>query len=173
MNSAKPNTRKATRVSSGRSITTRLMIGPAIIYSAIVLLLGGLAHAEVYRWVDREGRVQYSDHPPPGVDAKKVGAKPAVGTQAPAAAKGYQEQDQEFRKRRVEEQEKAKKDAAAEQQAKTRLKNCSDAQAQLASLQNGGRFTRTNEKGEREYLDDKAISAATADATKSVADWCK
>jgi hypothetical protein len=30
-----------------------------------VLALGAVAHAEIYKWVDKDGKVHYSDQPPP------------------------------------------------------------------------------------------------------------
>lgn len=163
---------KSTLKSNKQIVPRRISLRPLIAFVAL-LLTTTLAHADVYRWVDSQGRVQYSDQPPAGIDAQRVSAKPAAGTQVPATVKGYQEQDQEFRKRRVEEAERAGKDASVEQQAKAKQKYCGEAKAQLASLQNGGRIVRTDEKGEREYLDDKSIGIATADAKKAVADWCK
>ena len=129
--------------------------------------------AEIYRWVDSQGKVQYSDQVPPGVNAQKVTSKPVTGGQPAAATKGYQEQEQEFRKRRVEQDEQTKKQAESDQQTHARLQNCAQARRQLDSLQAGGRFTRANEKGEREYLDEKGTEAAIADAKKAADDWCK
>src|SRR4051812_11798606 len=103
------------------------------VLASLLLCFSMGVSAEVYRWVDSQGRVQYSDQPPPGTDAKKVTTKPATGTQGSTGGKGYQEQDQEFRKRRVEAEEGAKKQATEEQQKKATQKNCSDAKAQLAS----------------------------------------
>ncbi len=130
-----------------------------------------MVSAEVYRWVDSQGRVQYSDQPPPEGTAKKVNTKPANGSSG--AAKSYQDQEQDFRKRQVEGEEATKKQAEAAQQASAKQKNCAEAKSHLAALQRGGRFSKANAKGEREALDEKGIEAATADAKKSVADWCK
>jgi glutaredoxin len=49
-----------------------------------VLLIAGSAHAQQYRWVDEQGRVQYSDTPPPASakDVRKMKSRAA----APAAA---------------------------------------------------------------------------------------
>ena len=137
------------------------------------LFFATTAQAEVYRWVDSQGKVQYSDQLPLGVNAQKITSKPAAGGQPAATAKGYQEQEQEFRKRRVEQDEQVKKQAENDQQTKTKQQNCAQAKAQLAALQSGGRFARTNEKSEREYLDEKGTEATIADTSKAVADWCK
>jgi hypothetical protein len=44
---------------------------------AILVMLGLPAHGALYKWVDAQGRVQYSDTPPPA-DAKKVEEHKAV-----------------------------------------------------------------------------------------------
>jgi len=53
----------------------------------IALLCGALcvpAHAELYKWTDAEGKVHYSDTPPPGgvkkSEKKKLADKPATAT---------------------------------------------------------------------------------------------
>ena len=38
-------------------------------------LLGATAQAEMYRWVDKAGKVHYTDQPPPPNEAKKSGRK--------------------------------------------------------------------------------------------------
>ncbi|MBT9612328.1 MAG: DUF4124 domain-containing protein [Burkholderiales bacterium] len=38
-------------------------------------LLGATAQAEMYRWVDKDGKVHYTDQPPPPNEAKKVEEK--------------------------------------------------------------------------------------------------
>jgi glutaredoxin len=51
------------------------------------------ANAQIYRWVDADGRVQYTDKPPPGVKASEVqsrissyaGAPVVSGTPSPSA----------------------------------------------------------------------------------------
>ena len=53
----------------------------AILVAALLLLLG----ADVYRWVDPEGRVHYSDVPPKGVMPKVEPAPPAADSAAAGA----------------------------------------------------------------------------------------
>jgi hypothetical protein len=138
----------------------------------LLFLLVPPSFAEVYRWVDSSGRVQYSDHAPPGIDVKTVGAKPATGSDSGTAVKTYSDKEQDFRKRQVESSEKAKKQAALDDESKAKQQNCTQARTQLATAQNGGRITRMNEKGEREYLDDNAIAAARVKGQDDVAKWC-
>jgi Domain of unknown function (DUF4124) len=138
----------------------------------LLLLLVPPSFAEVYRWVDSNGRVQYSDHAPPDIDAKTVGAKPATGSDSGAAAKSYVDKEQDFRKRQVENAEKAKKQAALDDESKAKQQNCTQARTQLATAQAGGRIARLNEKGQREYLDDNAIATERVKGQESVAKWC-
>ena len=47
---------------------------------AFMVLACGLAHAQAYRWVDKDGKVRYGDTPPPGVKAapmKGISGNPA------------------------------------------------------------------------------------------------
>jgi glutaredoxin len=57
------------------------------VFLLVLLTLAGLAHAQQYRWVDKNGRVQYTDTPPPASakDVRKTDG--TAGTTAkPAAA---------------------------------------------------------------------------------------
>jgi hypothetical protein len=53
------------------------------VFLLVLLTLAGLAHAQQYRWVDKDGRIQYTDAPPPAW-AKDV-RKTDVTTAKPAA----------------------------------------------------------------------------------------
>ena len=142
------------------------------------------AYCDVYKWVDTDGTVHYSDQPAPGTikEEQTLGIKSGTsGTEAPgtekaapkpAGPKTYIEQDSEFRKRQVEAEEKAKKEQKALADAKDRQQNCERAQASLRALQSGVRMTRVNEKGEREYLDDNQRQQEMATAQKSADSWC-
>ena len=61
------------------------------VLAAVLAMACGLAQAQAYRWVDKDGKVRYGDFPPPGVKATPMKvppgpASPAAG--AGAAAKG-------------------------------------------------------------------------------------
>ena len=82
-----------------------LCIRLALLFSA------GTAFAQMYRWVDKDGKVRYGDTPPPGVKSSSIkGPQSGAAPAAPAAAakdakKGPltpAEQEQEYRKRQAE-----------------------------------------------------------------------
>jgi hypothetical protein len=60
---------------------------------------------------------------------------------------------------------------AAQMQAE-RAKNCSVARERQQRYEVSRRLFRTNDKGEREYLDDKQVAEARAKAAADVKDWC-
>ena len=145
------------------------------------------AAAQTYKWTDADGKVHYSDQPPPAnvkeqitVKPRKPSASPQTAAPAPtdkgappAKAKTYVEQEAEFKKRQVEtaEREAAEKKKAGE--AAEKKQNCAQATAQLKGLQAGGRMTQTNAKGEREYMSDAQIAQEIDRSKKSVDSWCK
>ncbi len=155
---------------------------------ALALWLALPASAQMYKWVDADGKVQYSDKPPPSnIKTEKLRA-PARAASTPAAseAKGgaqkdattktgpktAAEQEQAFRKRQLEAS-KAEEEAGQKQaDARERAENCKRAKAALTSLQIGGRQARIDEKGERVILDDQEVAQATARAQQEAAAAC-
>ncbi|EUJ10105.1 hypothetical protein Meth11DRAFT_0916 [Methylophilaceae bacterium 11] len=159
-----------------------------------VLLVTALpVQAEIYKWVDKDGTVKYTDTPPPAgakslSTIKKKATSPAV-IPAPAAATpeggltnptlaqpaggdgAASEQEMAKKKREIDEIEKKNK-AEKEAQAKQKQLNCSAAKANYQSYSQGGRVYRMNEKGEREYLDDKGLSDGAAKAKRDMQEYC-
>jgi len=79
----------------------------------------------------------------------------------------------EFRRRVKEAQEAAAKQAKEDQTKRDSQQNCELAREQERTLINQPRIARTNEKGERYYMDDDQRAQALAKTRQSVADWCK
>lgn len=146
------------------------------------------ASAQMYKWVDANGKVHYSDTPPPGnVKSKTLRevpdapSPPAAGVAKEDAKKdagkaGPQttaEQEQAFRKRKAEEAKAQEKQAEEEKIARDRAENCKRAKAAAANLELGGRQLRVDEKGERVYLTDAQIAQETAKAKQEAAAACK
>jgi hypothetical protein len=142
----------------------------------------------MYKWVDANGKVHYSDQPPPITGVKQQStlqkpraaapaapAQPAEGTQAAAApsrAKSPAEQEMEFRKRRLEAAEAEAKRQQEAQAKQEKQRNCEQAKARVAMLQTGGRITRAAPNGEQVYLDDAEIASSLVEARKTADSWC-
>lgn len=150
-------------------------------------LVSASAGAEIYKWKDKAGRVQYSDVPPPGnipyttLSGRKSPEPPPAATEAkpaqvPQAAPAGA--DAEAKKKAAEEQ--AAKDAEIrrlqeEKQAaekRVREENCKNARARAAQFQQGGRIYRIDEAGERQYYGDAEIAAELERARADVDTYC-
>ncbi len=169
-----------------------------LLHASLVALLAAGACAGAmaqWKWRDASGVVQYSDRPPPsGTPEKNILERPTparVAAPAPAAAASAlpgapgaaasapRGVDTELEARRKQlEQEQQSKDAAtkkADEQriAAERAENCKRARSALRSMEEGMRLVRTNEKGEREVLDDKGRAEEMTRARSVIASDCK
>lgn len=141
-----------------------------------LLLASAPATAEIVKWVDSQGKVHYGDQPPPGAKAQQpmnIKNQPGALGGAGAGQKSAAEQEQEFRKRQMEEADAEKKAAEEKTQAEIAKQNCTAARSNLKMLQDGVRLTKYDEKGERVFLDDAERAKAMGDAQQAVKDWCK
>ena len=88
--------------------------------------------AEMYKWVDDEGQVQYSQSPPPGRPAQTIKPPPKVDSKA--AREKLKKQLQEFEVRGDKRQEQAEADQKTQEQAGERKADCEAARERLAKL---------------------------------------
>ncbi|MGH8686820.1 MAG: DUF4124 domain-containing protein [Burkholderiales bacterium] len=155
-----------------------------------MLALAAPASAQLYKWVDKDGRTRYTDQPPPaGVASKTFGAPaqpaaPAADAAADAAADSAAkaapaaeltpvQQEQAFRKRQLEEKQAEEKAEAAHKDAAIKQANCERARSALATYDSGQRVTRTGADGERYYIDDETRAKEASAAVQAVKDWCQ
>lgn len=146
---------------------------------ALMLLATTNAYCDVYKWVDSDGTVHYSDQPSssaPDEQTLNIRSGAAAGSESGAqkapGSKSYIEQDAEFRKRQAEAEQKRVKEEKAVADAKEAQQNCERARSSLQSLQSGERVTVYNDKGDRAYLDDNARQQEIANTQKAVDFWC-
>jgi Domain of unknown function (DUF4124) len=160
-----------------------------VVLCAMVGLAVSLPAFSQWKWRDKSGQTQYSDlPPPPGVSDKDIlqrpsptyravaplsasspasGASGAAGAAAPALSPRASEPELEARRKKIEQEAADKKKADEARVAATKADNCNRAKAAMRNLDSGMRMARTNEKGEREILDDTA-RAAEAKRTQDV-----
>ena len=145
------------------------------------LLAGALcaapvANAQVYKWIDKDGRVQYTDQPPlPGAsktDAQKVITNRPVDSTAPAD-KPLKEKLKDSDKKKTEEAEKQKKDDETAKRVAQEQARCNEATIYLRSLQSGERIARNDANGERFFLEGEKRDAEVARAQQAVSESCK
>ena len=150
----------------------------------LALAFSGAATAQLYKWTDQNGRVQYGDTPP--ADAANVthlrapspgsASAPAAAPEAKKDAAGKDKPltpEQAFQKRQQERAQAEQKAAQEHAEAQEKRANCDSAQASLRQLQSGQRLSSVNAAGERVYLDDEQRNGQIARQQKAVADWCR
>lgn len=165
----------------------------------MVLLLGAAASASAqWAWKDDNGRVVYSDRPPPStvktdrivrqpanaqivVPARVVDAPVASADAKPApeakptpgvGPKTTAELEMEFRKRQQERAEAEKKLREEETRSAAKASDCERAKGYLRALEDGLRIERTDATGNREYLDDAQRAAEIQRTRKSMQANC-
>jgi hypothetical protein len=138
-----------------------------------VLALSGHAQAELYKWTDGQGKVNYSDQPPT-VNAPTIKANAAGQAETTTqATQSLNAQDQAYQKRRKDADEARAKAEKEAEQARVKRENCDKARNNLGTLQNTPRVYTTNAAGQRVYMDDAARASALANSQKAVSDFCK
>lgn len=138
-----------------------------------ILLLAGPAHAELYKWVDGQGKVHYSDQPP-SVEVHTIkSSSPAEAATSIEATQALNAKDQEYQKRRKDAEEAREKAEKEAEQARIKRENCEKARKNLSNLVNKPRVYTTNAAGQRVYMDESARASALANSQKAVSEYCE
>lgn len=126
--------------------------------------------AEVYRSVDENGVVVYSDRPEPDSERIYVATtRPATTSRSlPRATEEPAEPDAAPR---VDGGE-IPREPSAEERAMERERNCTVARERAERYRVSRRLYRNLPDGEREYLSDDEIDQARSRADADVARWC-
>ena len=145
----------------------------ALMLAGCLLLLQSPATADVYKWVNENNEVQYTQMPPPpGIkyvriqttehpDTAATKAEPEAPTKAAASSKSQAQLDAE---------------AMAEYEAEVARisrENCKIARNNLAQLNMGGHLRYRNEAGEYVNMDEPERQKRIAEATKQIEQFCK
>jgi hypothetical protein len=145
-----------------------------------------------YQWIDKDGRKVFSDRPPPSdVPAGKIlraprtqavaaeplaAATPAASTSRPAASAlrlSGKDKALEEKKKQADAAAAAKKKEEEARLALMQADNCKRTRQSKAAYDSGVRMSRINEKGEREFLDDKQRTEEVARLDAIIARDCK
>jgi hypothetical protein len=142
---------------------------------ALVLHVGGAA-AEVYKSIDENGRVVFSQKPPKDAKAEIIKPRyskpPTVPDGAPAP---FQPPAQPGGSLPSATDKAAKAQELTPEQTAAKQKNCAIAHERLTQLTQPRalRLRYTNEKGEVADLTQEALDARIADAQAKIAEFCE
>ncbi|MFZ5524966.1 MAG: DUF4124 domain-containing protein [Pseudomonadota bacterium] len=147
------------------------------------------AFAEVNKWVDENGRVHYSDQPPPSNAKKILSSTPKA--QSPAETSGaaesgntaesgssdepktIAEREADLKKKQKADKEAAEKAAQEQANKESIQENCNQAKLSLKALQGEMRIVELDANGERVYLDDEQRQQRIAKTQQDISRLCK
>ena len=141
-----------------------------LIAIAFAIAFVPMAWGQLYKWVDKEGKVHYSDTPPSEQESKQINVPTGGGTGAPPPAA---KQDKDAEKGRLDAKDAATKAEDDAKRAAYNQERCARARSYLKTLSDGGRIVKYDSKGERMILNDEQIESERVRAQKAMDEACK
>ena len=135
-----------------------------------LLLLSFSAYGALTKWVDAEGKVHYSDEPPPDDVQKKALSVPHDPAGTPQ--KTFVEREAELKKAQKAEEEAARKAAKQQEEALAKQKNCTGAKANLKTFESNAPLSTYNDKGESVIMGDATRKQNIEEARKQISTFC-
>lgn len=125
--------------------------------SVLIIAFMTLAGAEIYKWVDDQGKTHYSDKPLED-DAQEIEPEPAPSDenirQSREEMKSFLErQKQRDIKRKSLQEQKQRDEAASRHENEQRIQRCKIAQEQLMKLNLQRPLYRVDSRGEENFID--------------------
>jgi len=134
----------------------------AQVIALLLIVFGSSAYAEIYRWVDENGKVHFSDTPHEEAKVEIVEIEPAVkiGTVKPQSADHLFQQD--FSKSQQKQQNRENKAEQRRQKKAATIKACDDAKTDLANAI-VGRSGASSSSSKRYYNEKIALAKERED----------
>jgi hypothetical protein len=144
------------------------------------LLCSWQASAEIYKWRDEKGVMNYSDVPPQaGVNSTQKIKAATVPNDVPLTrSDAYQREEAAapVNKKPGESRDAATPSPEAQalqaMQARQKAQNCAAARSNYRNYAVGGRMQNVNENGQKEYLSDDQIREGMAQAQQEIDENC-
>jgi hypothetical protein len=149
----------------------RLALSCAVV--ALTIASGAVAN-EIYKWTDENGNVHYEDRPTGAATEERLYMtysrtdSNAVQQRVKARVDARTARE-DARAEAAESQKEAAESAAV---AAERAQKCENSRARLESYLQARRVYRTDENGERVYLDDEQRQEARQKAEEQVSEFC-
>lgn len=136
-----------------------------------LLLLSANAHGALHKWVDVDGKVQYSDEPPPGNVKAQTLTAPSAASDVPAQ-KSVLEREAERKKTKQSREEAEQKAAKQQEEVQAKQKNCNGLRANLATLENSPNISSYNAQGGMAIMDNATRQQEIAETRKQIGANC-
>jgi len=138
-------------------------------------------HAQVYKWVDENGKTHYSDQPPLSSNVQKEQRLKIHSVPTPVSSLDADDENGantrtladerlDFDKRR---QERLEKEAEKKANAAQNKQKCVDAQSKLRVFLESPRLRMPDGQGGLVYIDDDVRQQKINEVNKEIATYCK
>ncbi len=144
----------------------------------LLMLASANTFAAISKWVDAQGRVHYSDQPPPP-EVKAETLRSASDTEGTAGISGVTAPktiaEREAGLKKAQQAKQAAADKATKEQANAEAikTNCANAQQSLRTLQDGMRMVEIDANGEHSFINDDQRKGRIAKAQQDISTYCK
>ncbi|QDQ25037.1 DUF4124 domain-containing protein [Chitinimonas arctica] len=133
---------------------------PSHVSLLLIALLAVGAHAEVYKWTDANGKVQFGDQPPAAAKAKPVKINKTAGPAAAPAPGG---------KPSTEKAEATAPVSVSEAEIRA---NCLKATESLSQMEIAGSVGRKDAQGRERDMNAAELKQAMEEARAAKKSWC-
>ncbi|MDH3906610.1 MAG: DUF4124 domain-containing protein [Gammaproteobacteria bacterium] len=135
--------------------------------------MGAMAN-EIYKWIDADGNVHYEDRPTGAATEERLDLTYRATDRSSVQARVKSRVDAQTAREEAKSTAAAAEQEAAENAAaeKQRSDRCDRARARLESYLQARRLYRTDDNGERVYLDDSQSQEARRKAEEQIAEFC-
>ena len=141
--------------------------------AAMTVSMGAVAN-EIYKWIDADGNVHYEDRPTGAATEERLDLTYRATDRSSVQARVKSRVDAQTAREEAKSTAAAAEQEAAENAAaeKQRSDRCDRARARLESYLQARRLYRTDDNGERVYLDDSQSQEARRKAEEQIAEFC-
>jgi hypothetical protein len=137
------------------------------------------AAAEIYKWRDEKGIMNYSDTPPSSVgqSAQKIKATTVPADTPLTRSDAYSREETDPAKHKgvdntAGQPSSPEAEALKAMEARQKAQNCAAARSNYRNYAVGGRMQNVTENGKREYLSDEQIRQGLAAAQQEIDENC-
>lgn len=123
----------------------------------------------IYKWVDAEGVVHYTAHPPEGIDYQEVGLETREPVES-ADAEGETEEGQDAKATGIPPEQPEM--AATEPDPELVAERCGQARSNIENLTQRANVLIEGEDGERRQITDSERQGMLEEARQFIDEWC-
>ena len=149
-----------------------MLTRPALLLT--LLLTAALSHASgIYKWIDEDGQLHYSQTPPPNRPAEVIQGAPPPANDPDTVRDDLQRQLDAFDERRAQRDEAFAEHKQKDEVARIKKQNCETARKNLEKLRRGGNNAYMTPEGEVIRLTDDERAKRIDDAKQGIQDNCE